>query len=270
VIVRPVGQQHNCVYGYIRASLADAKSKDLSVERQRRLITAFSQSKYEKSVDEFFIDTECIGSTKILDREGARTLTDVMEEHDVVIATRFDRLSMSVPELLELIPHFQETGVHLYFCEQFGDMPIAHRSPHRYVEGMEHHVDMDSRIHSIFTMALQAVHQLNAAVKRDKCEHRKVELMRQGFWSGGPIVPYGFRLKPVEHEGKIRQWLEPVPEEQKWIEVILKMRERKMGYSKIAREINSLQNERVFSHAQIRKIIDKPERYTVQSLQKFV
>ena len=265
MIVRPVGQRHNRVYGYIRVSLADVNSEDLSVERQRRLITAFSQSKYEKSVDEFFIDTECLGSTKILEREAAREMTDVMEEHDVVITTRLDRLSMSVPDLMEMIPHFQHTGVHLYFCEQFGDMPIAHREPDRQIEGMEHHVDLDSRVHGVFTMALQAINQLAAAAKRDKCEHKKIELVRQGFWSGGPNIPYGFKLKRVEHEGRIRPWLEPVPEQQRWVQLIFKMRERKMNYSKIAREINSLQNDRVWNPSQVRNVLRQPERYTVQS-----
>ena len=53
-------------------------------------------------------------------------MTDVIDRHDVVICTRLDRLSRSSSDLLGLIPVLQDIGITLYFCEQFGEMPIVY------------------------------------------------------------------------------------------------------------------------------------------------
>ncbi len=258
-------KQINNIYGYVRVSTDEQVKSGISLETQKQQISEFVREKYNREVTEFFADEGISGTHAVLDRPASRDMTDVIDRHDVVICTRLDRLSRSSSDLLGLIPVLQDIGITLYFCEQFGDMPIAHREPDRQIEGMEHHVDLDSRVHGVFTMALQAINQLAAAAKRDKCEHKKIELVRKGFWSGGPNIPYGFKLKRVEHEGRIRPWLEPVPDQQRWVQLIFKMRERKMNYSKIAREINSLQNDRVWNPSQVRNVLRQPERYTVQS-----
>jgi len=253
VIVRPVYGQVNRIYGYIRQSHSEHRFPDLAVERQKKLITKFCANKYERAVDEFFIDHPCTGTVDILDREASRAMTDVVDQHDVIIATRLDRLSRSVDNLLTIIPQLQEVGVDLYFCEQFGDFPVAYRKPER-IKGIEHHVDFSDQIHQAFLMALKAADGLARARELDIIEDGRVEWAAKGYYLGGRL-PYGYRTEAVEIDGKIRKRLVPVPEEQRWIEVMKKMRKRKLTYWQIAKQMNSLQKDRKFYDKSVERIL---------------
>ena len=59
----------------------------------------------------------------ILERNRCKAMTDVIDRHDVIVATRIDRLSRSAADMLKTIPFLEETGVTLYLCEQFADVP---------------------------------------------------------------------------------------------------------------------------------------------------
>jgi DNA invertase Pin-like site-specific DNA recombinase len=253
VIVRPVYGQVNRIYGYIRQSHSEHRFPDLAVERQKKLITKFCANKYERAVDEFFIDHPCTGTVDILDREASRAMTDVVDQHDVIIATRLDRLSRSVDNLLTIIPQLQEVGVDLYFCEQFGDFPVAYRKPER-IKGIEHHVDFSDQIHQAFLMALKAADGLARARELDIIEDGRMEWAAKGYYLGGRL-PYGYKTEGVEIDGKIRKRLLPDPEQQRWIEVMKKMRKRKLSYHQIAKQMNSLQKDRKFHYKSIERIL---------------
>ena len=65
------------------------------------------KNKFNKDVTEWFIDAGVSGTVPIMEREQCRAMTDVMDEHDIVVATRIDRLSRSCNDLLKTIPHFE-------------------------------------------------------------------------------------------------------------------------------------------------------------------
>lgn len=258
MIVRPVYGQVNRIYGYIRQAYSEESSADLCVERQKKLITQFCANKYERAVDQFFVDHPCTGTKDVLDRESARGLTDAIEEHDVIVATRLDRISKSVDNLLIIIPILQEIGVDLYFCEQFGDYPVTYRRPER-VKGLEHHVDFSDRVHQVFLMALQAIDDLARTRELDIIEDGRVEWAAKGYYLGGKL-PYGYKLEPVNHDGKIRKKMISDPEQQHWIEVMQKMRKRKMSYDKIAEQMNSLQTGRLWYGKMVKRVLEPARR----------
>ena len=103
-------------------------------------------------------------------------------------------------------------------------------------------------------MALKAADGLARARELDIIEDGRVEWAAKGYYLGGRL-PYGYRTEAVEIDGKIRKRLVPVPEEQRWIEVMKKMRKRKLTYWQIAKQMNSLQKDRKFYDKSVERIL---------------
>ena len=85
-------KQINRVFGYVRVSTREQVRSGISLETQQQAITEFVKEKYNRPVDEFFIDDGVSGTMPILDRPGSREMTDCIEEQEVIICTRLDRL----------------------------------------------------------------------------------------------------------------------------------------------------------------------------------
>ena len=110
------------IYGYCRVSTTEQAENGISIDTQQELISEFVREKFNRDVTEWFVDAGVSGTVPIMEREQCRAMTDVIDEYDIVIATRIDRLSRSCNDLLQTIPHLEECGVTLYLCEQFNDM----------------------------------------------------------------------------------------------------------------------------------------------------
>jgi DNA invertase Pin-like site-specific DNA recombinase len=191
-------------------------------------------------------------------------LTDVIDEHDVVIATRLDRFSRSAQDLLSTIPILEEVGIQLFFCEQFGDMPVVHKKRPK-VHGLDQRFDMNDMVNKIMLMVLSAVAEIEHANIRDRFGDGKIDWASRGYYIGGG-VPYGWRPVEEKHGNKKRVRLEEVPEEQEWIKVIHKLRKRGRGLKYIAKELNSLQNDKEWHYRQVEKVL-KPRKYQAVSTQ---
>ena len=88
--MKPIKQINN-VYGYIRVSTHEQVANGSSLENQKQLITEFVQEKYNRPVDKFFIDAGVSGTIGITERPASKELTDTIDAHDVIVATRLDR-----------------------------------------------------------------------------------------------------------------------------------------------------------------------------------
>ena len=86
-MIRPY-TQINVIYGYCRVSTKEQSKSGVSVETQQSLISEFVQNKYNRPVDEWFIDDGVSGTMDILERPASRAMTDVMDESDVIVCTR--------------------------------------------------------------------------------------------------------------------------------------------------------------------------------------
>ena len=228
------------------------------------MITTFSVNKYNREIDEWFIDDGVSGTIDILERPASKALTDVIDEHDVVIATRLDRFSRSAQDLLSTIPILEEVGIQLFFCEQFGDMPVVHKKRPK-VHGLDQRFDMNDMVNKIMLMVLSAVAEIEHANIRERFGDGKLDWASRGYYIGGG-VPYGWRPVEEKHGNKRRVRLEEVPEEQEWIKVIHKLRKRGRGLKYIAKELNSLQNDKEWHYRQVEKVL-KPRKYQAVSTQ---
>jgi putative DNA-invertase from lambdoid prophage Rac len=251
--VRPV-TQINQIYGYLRVSTPEQVRSGVSLRQQENAIRKFVKEKYNRNVDEFFVDDGVSGTVPILDRAGSREMTDMIDRNDVVICTRLDRLSRDASNLLGLIPQLEEVGITLFFCEQFGDVPIVVPKPLEN-RGLKARFDMNDMANKIMLMVLSAVAEIEHANIKDRFAEGKCDWGARGYSIGGK-TPYGFRVVEEEHGSKRRKFLEPIPEEQKVLETIYALHRRGRRAKRIAKELKGLHNVD-FSFQKIDRILKR-------------
>ena len=211
-------RQINNIYGYVRVSTDEQVKSGISLETQMQQISEFVKEKYNREVDQFFADEGVSGTHAVLDRPASRDMTDVIDEHDVVVCTRLDRLSRSSSDLLALIPKLQEIGITLFFCEQFGEI--------------EH------------------------ATIKDRFAAGKLDWASRGYAIGGS-APYGYRHVEHKTGSKTRKYLEEVPEEQAVLKTIYRLNKRGLGPRKIANQVNSLHDIPPLTHSKVQRILKR-------------
>ena len=234
-------KQINNIYGYVRVSTTEQAANGISIDTQKELINNFVQQKFNRDVDEFFVDAGVSGTEPITEREASRNMTDVMDEHDIIVSTRLDRLSRSSTDLLQTVPIFEATGVTYYLCEQFGDMPISY--PRKKGKTSLHSkFDMNEMVNKIMVMVLSAVAEIEHGSTVDKFKEGKLAWAPKGYSVGGS-APYGFRKveEKVKSGNRVkrRSKLVEIPEEQVILDFIFKLRAKKLGARRIAKQIDA-------------------------------
>ena len=234
-------KQINNVYGYVRVSTSEQAVNGISLDTQKDLINNFVQEKFNRTVDKFFVDAGVSGTVPITEREASRNMTDVMDEHDIIVSTRLDRLSRSSTDLLQTVPIFEATGVTYYLCEQFGDMPISY--PRKKSKSSLHSkFDMNEMVNKIMVMVLSAVAEIEHGSTVDKFKEGKLAWAPKGYSVGGS-APYGFTKveEKVKYGNRVKRRMKliEVPEEQVILDFIFKLRARKLGARKIAKQIDA-------------------------------
>jgi len=255
----------NRIYGYVRVSTGEQAAHGISLETQQQEISEFVRHKYNCEVDEFFVDDGYSGKIPAIvggeanpERPGMASLLNALEEYDVVITTRLDRLSRSTNDLLTMIPFFQEIQMTLFFSEQFGDVPIVYPKP-KGETGLKARFDMGDITNKIMLTVLGAVAEIEHATIKDRFGSGKLDWAERGYAIGGS-APFGF-MKEVEMHGKSkrRHKLVPHPENYEVLQRILKMHRRKNGKSlqKIADEINALYPNQNMYKEKIKRIVNR-------------
>jgi len=248
-------KQVNKIYGYVRVSTREQVRSGISLDTQKKNIEEFSQAKYNRSVDQWFVDDGVSGLDPILDRPASRELTDTMDEFDVVICTRLDRLSRSTNDLLGIIPSFEACGITLFFCEQFGEMPIVYPKP-KSEKGLRSRFDMAEMANKIMLMVLSAVAEIEHSTIKDRFGDGKLDWAARGYSIGGG-VPYGYRKVREKHGNKMRSRLVEDEYEQRVLKTVRRLSDRGEGCRRIARQCNSLHAGCGMTHHKVDRILNR-------------
>jgi|TARA_X000001388_G_scaffold71514_1_gene61333 DNA invertase Pin-like site-specific DNA recombinase len=236
-MIAPIKQVNN-IYGYVRVSSEQQVTDGSSLEEQKRIINEFVLAKFERPVDKFFVDAGVSGMKDLVERPGSRELTDVMDYHDVIVTTKLDRLARSFIEMVNMIPTLEETGITLYFCEMFGDIPVV-LPKEKESTGLAAKLDM-SRINNrnlVATLAQFA--EFERDMIRSRLSAGKIAWAEKGYSIGGH-VPFGYKKEYEDHGSRRHTKLVPIPEEQAVLKTIYALRDRGLGARKIAKQVSNL------------------------------
>ena len=231
-------KQVNHIYGYIRVSSEQQVKDGSSLEEQKRSIEEFVANKYGgRKVDKFFTDAGISGMKPLLERPGSRELTDVMDANDVIVATKLDRLARSFLEMLNMIPTLEETGITLYFCDMFNDIPVV-LPKEKAKTGLEAKMDMTRIANQQLVTNMAMFAEIERETIMSRLNGGKLVYAEKGYSIGGK-TPFGYRKEYDDSGSRRRTKLVPIPEEFAVLKHIWALREKGLGARKIAKQIQS-------------------------------
>tara|TARA_R110002126_G_scaffold42545_1_gene122682 strand:- start:1627 stop:2418 length:792 start_codon:yes stop_codon:yes gene_type:complete len=249
-------KQINNIYGYVRVSSEQQVTDGSSLDEQKRIIGEFVQAKFNRPVDKFFIDAGVSGMKDLVDRPGSRELTDVMDYHDVIVTTKLDRLARSFIEMVNMIPTLEETGITLYFCEMFGDIPVV-MPKEKEATGLAAKLDMGRINNRNLVATLAQFAEFERDMIRSRLSAGKIVWAEKGYSIGGH-VPFGYKKEYEDHGSRRHTKLIPIPEEQAVLKTIYALRDRGLGARRIAKQVSNLHaGFEGFKYSKVTKILNR-------------
>ena len=248
-------KQVNNIYGYIRVSSEQQVKDGSSLDEQKRSIEEFVANKYGgRKVDKFFTDAGISGMKPLLERPGSRELTDTMDANDVIVATKLDRLARSFLEMVNMVPTLEESGITLFFCDMFADIPVV-LPKEKAKTGLEAKMDMTRLANQNLLTNMAQFAEIEREMIMSRLNGGKLVYAEKGYSIGGH-VPFGYTKEYDDSGSRRRTKLVPVPEEQAVLKHIKALREKGLGARKIATQIqNSHPGYEDFPYHKVQRIL---------------
>lgn len=161
------------VYAYTRVSTATQAGDGTSLGEQRRRIEGYATMQ-GWAVDHVFEDRGVSGGKPLGQRPQGSALLDTLQEGDVVIAAKLDRIFRSASDALAELEKFKARGVSLHLLDLGGEVTS------NGVGAM------------VFTI-MSAVAQFERERLDERIREGKAAVAAQGRYNGGSL-PFGFRL----------------------------------------------------------------------------
>lgn len=212
-------------YGYVRVSTGRQAEDGESLDVQKRQIEGYAKMQGLK-LDDVFIERGVSGSKPLRERKRGAALLETLEDGDVVVTAKLDRMFRSSLDALDNMQALRDRRISVHMIDLGGD------------------VTGNGVSNLVFTI-LSAV----AEAERDRIRERIVDVKRdqreRGRYLGG-IVPFGYSL---DAEGNLIK----KSEEQRAIKTMVELRRRNTPYRKIADAMKEMGFN--LSHAGVAKIV---------------
>ena len=249
-------KQINNIYGYIRVSSEQQVKDGSSLDEQRKSIEEFVAAKYGREVDQFFTDAGVSGMKPLLERPGSRELTDIMDANDVIVVTKLDRLARSFLEMVNMIPTLEESGITLYFCDMFADIPVV-LPREKEKTGLEAKMDMTRMANQQLITNMAQFAEIEREMIMSRLNGGKIVYAEKGYSIGGQ-TPFGYTKEYDDSGSRRRTKLVPVPEEQEVLKFIKAARGEGLGARRIATQIqNRFPGFEDFPYHKVHRIIKR-------------
>lgn len=198
-------------YGYLRVSTREQADNGTGLDVQRAAIRATGR------VHEWFTDAGESGSHGLEIRVGLAQALDQLDDGDQLVVYRLDRLARDLILQETLIQQIRKAGGQLVSCSE---------SENRLLE------DEDSDpSRRLIRQILGAVAEYERAIIRMRMRAGKIARKARGFWSSGP-APYGYKINAEKR-------LEPIPDEQQTVGLMLRYRHQGFSYQLVADHLNA-------------------------------
>jgi putative DNA-invertase from lambdoid prophage Rac len=187
---------HGRCYGYARVSKLRQSDEGESLETQQRQISGYA-TMHGLTLDEMFVERGVSGSKPLAGRPEGSKLLALLKPGDVVITPKLDRMFRSALDALDVLGKLKQQGVSLHMIDLGGDTT-------------------GNGVSKLVFTILSAVAEAERDRIRERIAEVKQDQRRRGEFLGG-IAPYGFNRVG-------RSGLEPIPEKQRFIQLMVRLR----------------------------------------------
>ena len=200
------------VYGYVRVSTTNQVEKGLSLKEQTRQIELYAEvNKLE--VDKVFTERGVSASIDLYQRPLGSKLMDVVQDGDVIICSKLDRMFRSCLDGLQVLNQLKEKNVELHFIDLGGNTTT-------------------NGIGKLMFSIMSSFAEMERNRIGERIRDTKHLQMKMDVFTGG-IVGYGYQ---VDEYGD-KKYVVENKEEQKIITRMKKMRKSGTSFRNISKEL---------------------------------
>jgi DNA invertase Pin-like site-specific DNA recombinase len=159
--------------GYVRVSTGRQAREGLSLEEQERRVRAYVDDQ-DFSLVELFVEAGVRG--RKADRPELERLLARLDEIDVLVTPRLDRLGRSLRHLLDVFDQLEAAGVQLV--------------------SLSENIDTSTSVGKLLRAVLSALAEFESDVIGERVAAVTAARAAEGRFPGGRFPPYGYRREP--------------------------------------------------------------------------
>jgi putative DNA-invertase from lambdoid prophage Rac len=213
------------VWGYARVSTVMQADEGESLDVQQRTIAGYAQM-HGMAVEKVYVERGVSGSKPLGDRPQGAALLAALKPGDTVITPKLDRMFRSALDALDVLAKLKASGISLHMIDLGGDTT-------------------GNGVSKLVFTILSAVAEAERDRTRERITEVKANQRKRGRYLGG-TVPFGFK---VGDDGD----LVPVPDQQKAIETMRRLRAKGLALRAIAEKLTEAGQP--ISHQGVKKVL---------------
>ena len=216
------------VYGYIRVSTNNQVENGMSLEDQKRQIELYGEV-HKLKLDKVFTERGVSGGVAFYKRPAGKKLMEVLQDGDVVICSKLDRMFRSCLDGLTVLKELKSRDIQLHFIDLGGNTTT-------------------NGIGQLMFTIMSSFAEMERNRLGERIKGTKQLQNKEDLFLGGK-VGFGYVL---EQHGE-KQYLVEDKDEQKVIKKMKKLRNKGLSYRKISDELKK--DAVVISHVGISNIL---------------
>ena len=222
------------VYGYIRVSTNNQVENGLPLKEQEKQIKYYAGSK-SMEVDKVFTERGVSAGVELYKRPQGIKLMELVNDGDVVICSKLDRMFRSVLDGLQVLKELKSRNIELHFIDLGGNTTT-------------------NGIGQLMFTIMSSFAEMERNRLGERIRDTKQSQKKEDVYLGGPIG-FGYMVDVVD--GK--NYMFEVDEEQKLIKKLIKMKKDGVSLRKMSEVIGNepymKKNKKSLSHMGISNIL---------------
>ena len=209
----PAREAPSKVYGYARVSTVEqAEGESLTVQKRKIEGRALELG---QTLDQVFIEPGVSGWKPLEQRPQGKALLAAVQPGDLIIASKLDRMFRSAADALRIIEAFQKRNISLYLLDLGGNCTT-------------------DGIAKLVVTIMSAVAEFERFRTRERVLEMVAHRRQKNLPLGGKHPLFGFKRVT---DGLGKKTLQPVPQQQQAIRLMLRLHAKKHSLREIAQQV---------------------------------